>query len=163
RTLDKRIAPEWLQQCYAEAQPVSLVGEPKAPAIPGLVVYALPRPGRTYVIGPDPAEGNPTSDDSALVGLERRSGEEGAALAGQRDGVGQWYNRAAVLVERNNHGHAVLLWLRDNSRLQRLTGHDRQPGWLSNSKGKALLYDRAADTFRDRETVLHSFETFAQL
>jgi len=67
------------------------------------------------------------------------------------------------LTERNNHGHAVLLWLRDHSRLWRLLGHDRAEGWLSNSKGKALLYDATADAFRERETTLHSFHTCHQL
>ena len=76
RTLDKRIAPEWLQQWYAEAPPIPSAAARGTPAIPSLVVYALPKPGRTYVIGADPAEGNPTSDDSALVVLDRRSGEE---------------------------------------------------------------------------------------
>ena len=67
------------------------------------------------------------------------------------------------MVERNNHGHAVLLWLRDHSSLQRLVGHDRTEGWLTNSKGKALLYDTAADYLRDRDVILHSLETFCQL
>jgi hypothetical protein len=132
----------------------------------------LPQPGKAYVVGADPAEGNPTSDDSALVVLDRDSGEEVAALAGKLqpamlgahiDTIGQWYNNARVLVERNNHGHAVLLWLRDHCGLCRLLGHDWQEGWLSNSKGKALLYDAVADAFREQQTNLHSFATFTQL
>jgi hypothetical protein len=143
-----------------------------APAIPGLTVYAQPMLGRRYVMGADPAEGNPTSDDSALAVLDQRTGEEVASLSGRlqpstlaahTDAIGRWYNQAQVLVERNNHGHAVLLWLRDHSRLRRLTGHDGKEGWLSNSKGKAMLYDKTADVFRDGQTVLHSFATFAQL
>jgi hypothetical protein len=50
-----------------------------------------------------------------------------------------------VLCERNNHGHAVLLWLRDNSKLKRLPGHDLSPGWHTTTKAKALLYDLAFD------------------
>jgi hypothetical protein len=171
RALDKRIAPTWLQQCYEErALLVELPSD--APAIPGLEVFVLPQPGGSYVIGADPAEGNPTSDDSALTVLDRETGEEVAALSGKyqpavlaahADAIGRWFNDAAILVERNNHGHAFLLWLRDNSRLHALTGHDSSEGWLSNSKGKALLYDGAADAFRQRETTLHSFGTFAQL
>jgi hypothetical protein len=171
RTLDKRIAPQWLQQCFDERSPLAawLAG---TPAIVGLEVYAPPEPGRCYVIGADPAEGNPTSDDSALTVLERDGGEEVAALAGKfqpstlaahLDALGRWYNNAAVLVERNNHGHAVLLWLRDHSQLWRLPGHDGQPGWLSSSKGKALLYAAAADAFREGRTRLHSDATFTQL
>src|SRR5205814_1551685 len=45
----------------------------------------------------------------------------------------------------------------------RLAGHDRGEGWLTNSKGKALLYDGTADAFRNRETMLHSLATFTQL
>jgi hypothetical protein len=51
------------------------------------------------------------------------------------DVVGRWYNHAAVLVERNNHGHAVLLWLRDYSGLNRLGGQDGNPGWQTTTKG----------------------------
>jgi hypothetical protein len=172
RALDKRIAPSWLQQCFAEAEPVHLAVSDQAPAIPGLVVYRKPQPGRRYVLGADPAEGNPTSDDSALEVLDQQTGEEVAALAGKlqpstlaahADALGRWYNRAPVLVERNNHGHAVLLWLRDHSKLPRLTGHDGAAGWLSNSRGKALLYATAADYLRDHAVVLHSFATFTQL
>jgi Terminase RNaseH-like domain len=171
RSLDKRIPAEWLRQCYVEQEPLD-TAQTRAPAIPALTVYALPQAGRRYVMGADPAEGNPTSDDSALVVLDQRSGEEVAALSGRlqpstlaahADALGRWYNQAAVLVERNNHGHAVLLWLRDHSRLRRLNGHDGSEGWLSSSKGKSLLYDRTADLFRDAQTILHSFATFAQL
>ena len=88
---------------------------------------------------------------------------EPAVFAAHLKVVAQWYNHAYVLVERNNHGHAVLLWLRDHGRVPLGRGHDGQDGWLSNSKGKALLYDRCADAFRERGTVLHSFGTFAQL
>src|SRR5262249_6814872 len=63
----------------------------------------------------------------------------------------------------NNHGHAVLLWLKDNSKLFRLAGLDRSEGWQSNTRGKALLYDACADAFREGETVLHSFASFTQL
>jgi hypothetical protein len=171
RALAKRIAPQWLLQCYHDQAPPA-EPPPGAPSVPGLEVYAPPQKGRSYVIGADPAEGNPTSDASALTVLDRESGEEAAALAGRFepavfaahvDALGRWYGGAGVLVERNNHGHAVLLWLRDHSGLWRLPGHDGRPGWLSNSKGKALLYDAAADAFRERQTVLHSFATFTQL
>jgi hypothetical protein len=84
-------------------------------------------------------------------------------LAAYADHLGRLYNDAALMVERMNHGHAVLLWLRENSYLVRLCGHDHQEGWQSSSKGKFLLYDAAADAFRNRETILHSFATFTQL
>lgn len=170
KELDKRISPAWLRQCYAEQWQIP---EPTgAPSIPALEVYRLPERGKQYVIGIDPAEGNPTSDDSALAVLDRDSGEEVAALAGKyqpeqiaahADAIGRWYMSAGVLVERNNHGHAVLLWLRNFSRLARLKGFDDKEGWLSSSRGKTMLYDDTAEAFREQETVLHSFKTFVQL
>jgi hypothetical protein len=77
--------------------------------------------------------------------------------------IAKWYGGAGVLVERNNHGHAVLLWLRDRGGLTLGQGLDNKDGWLTNEKGKAMLYAVAADAFREQETVLHGFATFTQL
>jgi hypothetical protein len=144
----------------------------KPPAIPGLVIYVPTAFSRRYVVGADPAEGNPTSDPSALEVLEVGSGEKVASLAGRLepatfaahvDAVGRYYNGAAVMVERNNHGHAVLVWLRDHSRLRCLYGPDGRAGWNTTTASKALLYDRTGEALRDAETVLHGLETFSQL
>ena len=59
-----------------------------------------------------------------------------------------WYNRAAVLVERNNHGHTVIAWLREHSPVQILPGPDRKPGWLTNAVTKTRLYDETARASR---------------
>lgn len=179
RTLDKRIPAPWIEACYMEMDPQMVPG---APALTGLEVYAPPQSGRLYVIGGDPAEGNPTSDDSSLTVVDLLTGEECAALASKLepstfaaaiDEVGRWYNDAAVMVERNNHGHTVILWLRDNSRLYVLNGRDEKPGWLSNSLGKAIMYTETAELFRDGwmlkqakatpPALLHSADTYQQL
>ena len=166
RTLDKRIPAAWLDRCYQEQTGDNPLG------IPGLTVYAPPQPGRTYVLGIDTAEGNPTSDDSALTVLDAQTGEEAALLKGKiqpstlasyADTIGRWYNFAPALVERNNHGHAALLWLEANSPLRRIEGLDGRAGWLSNHLGKTLLYAAMADTARDRQTTIHTFETYLQL
>jgi len=169
RSLDKRILSTWIEACFAEEDG----GLPdNTPALPGLVVYRMPQPDRLYVVGVDPAEGNPTSDDSALTVLDVLSGEEVAVVAGKlqpsvmasyADQIGRYYNNAGLMVERNNHGHAVLLWLEEHSPLRRLNGHDERPGWLSSKLGKTLLYNEMADCFRDRNTTLHSFDTYTQL
>lgn len=172
RSLDKRILPAWIQQCYVEQSPLSEEETKGAPSIPGLAIYKLPEPGRSYVQGVDTAEGNPTSDDSSIHVLDKDTGEECAKLSGKlqpaitgahADSIGRFYNLAPVLVERNNHGHAVILWLQDNSTLELLTGPDDKPGWLDNTRGKTLLYDGAADAFRTGDTILHSFSTNTQL
>lgn len=172
RSLDKRITSSWLERCYVECEPLRQLPD-EAPSIPGLVVFKLPEPGRRYAIGGDTAEGNPTSDDSAATVLDAATGEEVANLVGKLqpstfgahlDALAAWYNDAGVMVERNNHGHAVLLWLQSQGSCQiLLSPHDRKMGWLSSAKGKVLLYNAAADAFRHGETMLHDFATFTQL
>lgn len=172
RSMDKRLPAAWLQQCYVEQAPLAVLPK-ETPAIPGLAVFALPQPGRKYVVGVDPAEGNPTSDDSTLCVLESGSGEHVAELAGHFEPsvlasyacqLARWYQNANVLEERNNHGHAVLLWLREHGRgIYLLNGHDDKPGWLSSTLGKTQLFDKCADAFKNAEVTLHSFATFTQL
>lgn len=182
RTLDKRIAPTWIEACYSETEPRTVAG---APSLPGLEIYQPPQPGRKYVLGADPAEGNPASDDSALTVVDALTGEECAVLSGRYEPttfgghiklISAYYNHAPALVERNNHGHAVILWLAEHARRVRLLhGHDWQPdgdrakhlGWLSSKLGKALLYTECADHFKQnaqaQTKVLHSFATYMQL
>ncbi len=171
KMLGKRLPFKWITQCYDEQQPIEKPVE-KTPSIAGLEIYVEKRFGRRYVIGADPAEGNPTSDDSALEVLDADSGEEVAALAVKLemstfgaciDEIGQYYNNASVLVERNNHGHAVLLWLGENSNLNILDGPDGRPGWLNNGKGKTQMYSYMADSLKDAQVIIHSFDTQTQL
>jgi hypothetical protein len=77
--------------------------------------------------------------------------------------VGKWYNHAAVLVERNNHGHAVLLWLGIYSPLPVLLGEDGRAGWLSSAMGKVMMYAQGASSFRNGDAIIHDFVTFDQL
>jgi hypothetical protein len=168
RSLDKRIPTAWLEAVYHEGRPL-----PSGPLLPGLTVYTPPTPGRIYVLGGDPAEGNPTSDDSAATVMDASNGREAANLVGKLQPatfashvaqLSRYYGNAPVLIERNNHGHAVLLWLADNAPdVPLILGHDGKPGWLSNSKGKALMYDELAEAIHDRDSQIASFETYLQL
>jgi len=169
-TMSKRMAHKWLIKCYEKETPLEDV--PGAPSVPQLRVYRPPVPGGRYCVGCDPAEGNPTSDPTSLHVIDRGTGEECALLTGQFepsmagfycDLLGKWYNNAPVMIERNNHGHAVLLWMSEYSKLKVLPGDDRKPGWLSSSRGKALLYSRGADAFHDGWAVVHSESTYTQL
>ena len=142
------------------------------PAVPGLTVWEGPVAGRRYVIGADPAEGNPHSDESAACVLEAESWAQVAEIggkvepstfAGYVDEIGRWYNRAGVMVERNNHGHLLIRELQRLGNLQVLEGYDGRPGWLSNVKGKPLLYVLAADAIREGACLIRGSETATQL
>jgi hypothetical protein len=166
--LDKAIPAEWLEKCYqTDLEPV-----PGGPNIPGLQVFWGPEDGMKYVIGVDPAEGNPTSDDSAITVMLVEGQEEVASLAGRITPpvlasyvkeLSEWYNHAPAMVERNNHGHAVLLELSNLGGVQRLRGWDKKPGWLTTSRGKALVYDTAIEAMRESTCVVRSFGTMTQL
>ena len=135
------------------------------------MIWRLPQPGETFVIGADPAEGNPQSDNSAASVVDL-AGEQVAAWAGRVEpamfgsqiaAVSAFFNGAAALVERNNHGHAVLLWLREFSTVQALPGLDKKPGWATTGSSKPMAYDNAADVLRAGGSVIRDPETLEEL
>lgn len=174
RSLDKRIAGTWIEGCYQAQEAMTLEGvswPAAAPSIPGLAIYKTPVFGLEYVIGADPAEGNPSSDASSLHVLERDTGEEVARLSGKFEPsvfaghivtLSFYYNKADCLPERNNHGHAVILAL-NGTGVRVLDGDDGKPGWLSHQTGKVKMYDAGAEAFRLRNTRLHSYSTYVEI
>ena len=168
RSLDKRFPAPWLDACKAVRNPLV----DSFMSMPGLAVYALPDKDRAYVIGADPAEGNPQSDESAACVLDVGTGAQVAVMAGKFDpaifgsyveSLANWYNRAPVMVERNNHGHAVLLWLKEFGSVQVYAGLDGRPGWMTTGNSKPLLIDNAAAMLRDRQTNITDAATHMQL
>lgn len=168
RSLDKRLNPQWLINCFEERDPLTGFG----PAIPALRIFQIPVMSEQYMIGIDPAEGNPTSDDSSICVISVTTGEQVACMSGKieptvvgsyADILGRYYNFAMLMPERNNHGHSTIAWLQANSKLRILYGLDGKPGWLSSVRGKAALYDILADAIRNQETTIYDFGTFTQL
>jgi hypothetical protein len=167
--LDRRLPLDWLLPCIEAGVPQV---DRAAPALPGLTIYVKPVRGRHYVIGCDPAEGNPNSDDSAATVLDGETWAEVANLVGKFepsvfayfvDKVGQYYLDADAMVERNNHGHTVIRALQEKGQIGVLLGYDGKPGWLTNVKGKPLLYDALAEAVKDGSVRVLSSETATQL
>jgi hypothetical protein len=186
RAVDKFFPAEWLNRCYERLEEPSAIGHPAARDassqpfdIPGLTVHVPPRPGHTYVIGADPAEGNPQSDESAAVVLDYASGEQVATLGLRCDpemfavhldrlataysgAYGRFSYGAEIMVERNNHGHAVILALRQVGAAL-LRGLDGEIGWATTGASKHLMFDRAAKDIREGGLRLHDETTYWQL
>jgi len=120
-------------------------------------VWETPEPKASYVIGVDIAEGLEHGDRSVAVVLRADTGEcaaiytcrvapwEFAQIVG---GLGRWYNAALVGPERNNHGHAFIRSLVEESyfpifRHHRATARREKEtdelGWLTTPKTKAYL------------------------
>jgi len=119
--------------------------------LPGLRVHSAPAPGRRYVIGADPAEGllGSGNDDSAAVVVDFDTGEHVATVQGRlepkRDfpavlvALSAAYGDAAILVERNNHGHTVIAAL-EHTGVTLLDGPDGRPGYHKSAPSKARLW-----------------------
>lgn len=167
--LNRRFPWDWLKLCIDERSPLT---NQTMPALNGLSVYTCPNASHHYVIGADPAEGNPNSDDSAATVLDAKNWEQVATLAGKfepstfadyLDTLSEYYNQADILPERNNHGHSLINSLFSNGRSRVLDGYDDKPGWLSNVKGKPLMYDALAEAIKDQSCVVRNPVTISQL
>ncbi len=134
-------------------------------------LYKAPIQGHTYVIGADPAEGNPTSDGSVAHIVDLLTGDEHLILSGkvQPEPFASYvyelsllYNQASILVERNNHGHAMIQKLRQLG-APLLNGTDSKPGWLTTKLSKALMYNTAVEYIREKDCIIRDPDTFYQL
>lgn len=188
KSASKRLPFAWLRNSYVKIQPKYIIKKTietdldgyDGPVIDGLVVYKTPHPDKKYVLGADPAEGLPTSDDSAIVVMDIETQEEVATYAEKTDPesfavvidqIGTYYNKAKVLYELNNHGGLLGKSLREVSNLTRLKGWmptkgkvQQREGWYNANKAiKTMLYDTVAQQFRNNMCELHSPKTHSQL
>ncbi len=123
-----------------------------------LLVWELPDPDEDYAIGVDIAEGLEHGDRSSIDVVKKSNGEQIAHWFGHIDvellahlaaHIGTWYNKAFIGPERNNHGHAFILKLKDiypGSRIYAEQYIDREDedetvklGWLTTKHSKPIL------------------------
>ena len=107
---------------------------------------------------------HPNLHDDHVKKLEKRL-EVGNAVeivyepdifAGYLVQAARYYNAATILVERNNHGHAVLLALEyAGYKNIYISPIDKKAGWLSNKRDKVLAVDHAAQVMREGCCGIH--------
>ncbi len=122
-----------------------------------LRIFRRPMPEGQYVLGGDPAEGiggdetggvliDALGNHVASVQGDGLAPDEFATLINH---LGRWFNNAGLAIERNNHGHAVLLALRKLHYpriwpwpgIRPLTWHDMRPGWVTSPVTRPLMLD----------------------
>ena len=152
---------------------------------PGVTYYREPEAGHVYVIGADVGEGLTTSDWSSATVLERDSGEQVAQLRGRwtpdvfaakLDALARRFGRHAepanaypviVGVERNNHGHAVLLALTKlhagTAPYRIYRAPDKRVGWLTTSATRPVLVDQLEEALRTSALTLRDAGTVDQM
>jgi hypothetical protein len=166
---NKKLPVNFIQKIYTEKDPI---GQAVLATVQGLVVYRKPQDGVQYYIGADTAEGLPHGDLSAMAVVDEvgrqcavyNETSEPHIFGSDISKVSEYYNEAWANVERNNHGHAVIGWLKDHSTVWIVPYFvDGRAGWLDNSKGKALLYDGLVEMVGENKCDIVDPETFNQV
>lgn len=122
-----------------------------------LRIWKAPERGHAYLIASDTAEGG-GGDPSAAIVYDWATAEHVASIHGQYT---PWelaralvqlavrYNNAQIAVERNNHGHAVLLSVQREQKYRYVYLHDDgKPGWLTNAVTRPTMLDELEDAHR---------------
>ncbi|MGH9616437.1 MAG: terminase [Acidobacteriaceae bacterium] len=113
-----------------------------------LWIWYPPQPGRNYVVSVDPAGGGTDGDYTAIQVIEQRSGLQCAELrshlgpmelARQCAELAIEYNRALLVIERNNHGLAVLVYLSAIERYPAIYEQRGQAGWLTTAVSRSAM------------------------
>ena len=129
-----------------------------------LLIWLPSQVGKQYLIGVDPAGGSSEGDYSCAVVIERSSGLQCAELhghfpprelAGKLIELANSYNQGLLVVEQNNHGHAVLAHLRmvGCTNVFRDGGRD---GWLTSAVSRPAMIENLAAVLAVEETIFHS-------
>lgn len=193
---DRDVLQDWLQAC---TEPVS-VDTPSGltrlrAAHENLRVWSTPVAGRKYLVVADPAEGLDADGDHdycAAHVVDWESWEQVAVLHGRwapREfglllaDLGNWFNLALVVVERNNHGHATLdamlhgadypyqgkapwggVYCHEEYDVKKGPKDlQKRPGWPTTPKSKYLALDALAEGIADNDFLVHDRATVGEL
>lgn len=144
-------------------------------------VWEEPIAGEFYGIGVDTAEGLAHGDNSVISVVRQKTGDEVCQVAGHISphelakalgAVAQMYPEHTCVIERNNHGHTVIAYAKEdgNIRLYRTTVKDavtdkesEKIGWDTTEKSKSYAIDTLSRDLEDGSCVPHSAETYGEL
>ncbi len=130
-----------------------------------LEIYRPPQPGRRYLVAVDPAGGTEEGDFSTAEVVDRLTGLQCAEvqargpprlLAERVAELARQYGNATLVVERNNHGAAVLAYLEKEAGLEIYQGSDGQPGWLTTSASRDSMLGGLGVLLSRESRLLHS-------
>jgi hypothetical protein len=114
------------------------------------MMWFPPQPNSEYIVGADPAGGGADGDFSCAEVIDRETGLQCAELHGHFPlrmfghklvELAKRYNSALLVVERNNHGHAVLAHLENTEYENVYCGKDGQRGWLTSSASRPMMIE----------------------
>jgi len=125
-----------------------------------LTIFLPAQVERQYIVGADPAGGGSEGDYSCAQVIDRSTGLQCAELHGHfppREfavklmDLGEAYNHALLVVERNNHGHGVLAHLQS-----RACGNLYKDGWLTSAVTRPAMIENLAEVLATQPDLLRS-------
>jgi hypothetical protein len=126
--------------------------EPMATGCNGALQIWLPVvAGRKYLIALDPAGGGADGDFAAAQVIDMETGMQCAELqqrmkprelAMEAVKLARTWNNAVIVVERNNHGHAVLAFLNTVEHYENVYRQGSEQGWLTTMASKPEIISR---------------------
>ncbi len=157
---------ECVFELEAIEQRLGELADPAECSLNGCLQLWLPEvPGRRYLIGVDPAEGNADGDYSCAEVLDRETAMQCAELHGHFDArelagrvaaLARRYNNALVAVERNNHGHAVIAQMLTVHAYPNLFPAGDKPGWLTTRVNRPPMLEELAAVLSQSPQLFNS-------
>ncbi len=143
-----------------------------------LQIWLPPETGRQYLVVADTAGGGSEGDFAAMQVIERRTGLQCAELqqriapfeqARVAAELAREYNGAMIVVERNNHGSAVLAYLNEVQEYTNVYEKEGAQGWLTTAANKPQMIGElgallvlSPDMFRSKR-LLEECRTFVNM
>ncbi|MBW4037520.1 MAG: terminase [Acidobacteria bacterium] len=134
-----------------------------------LLVWFEPQAGRRYIVAVDSAGGGEEGDFAAVQVIDRETGLQcaelqerlrPAELAKVSVELAKEYGEAMIVVERNNHGAAVLAYVETSGRYGNLYRQSGEAGWLTTAVSKpemtarmGTLLEQRPETFKSRRLL----------
>jgi hypothetical protein len=134
-------------------------------------VWLPPGKGRRYLVSVDPSGGGSKGDYSAAEVLDLETGLQCAEFAGHVGGLelaqlvtalAAEYNGASLVVERNNHGSAVLAMAETVCGYMKLYRQNGQAGWLTTSVSRPAALGRLGATLVEEPKRFMSLKLLAE-
>lgn len=154
------------------ARRTRLVHEPLEQRCNGqLWIWYPAQPGRKYLVGVDPAGGGTDGDYAAVQVIEQRSGLQCAELRGHLAPrelakrcaeLAKEFNQALLVVERNNHGMAVLAYLSTIERYPSIYEERGQAGWLTTAVTRPAMIALLGAALASEPEIFSSLRLLAE-
>jgi len=136
-----------------------------------LRVWFPPQKEKEYVIGVDPAGGGRDGDYCCAQVIDRETALQCAEWHGHYPPrefaealvrLAKRYNNALLVVERNNHGYAVLECLK-NAGYENVYHEGNQGGWLTSAVTRPAMIEDLAEVLAAKPELLQSTRLMGEL